>query len=487
MTEREPFSRRRFLQLLAAAGASQTFAGCGSETTDAPVPAVEKVIVVGAGFSGLTVANALASAGVAVEVIEGRDRLGGRLWTVDFGGTPIDLGGAWMHGIEGNPVACFAAANGISWTSAEVVDGTTSAFDPHSGFLPGMDLLEFVVGTMSRFEASIDEIRGALGAQASLEQAVAYYLDREGLRGDPRRYADFALRQGIVELFYGGPAELTSLTEIFRDEEFAGGNHFPSGGYGRMVEILARDLDIRLGEVVETISVADDGVRVETDGGVYRGSHVVVTVPLGILKAETIRFRPRLPEWKRAAIERLDMGNFEKVVLEFERSFWSEARRRNFVYLSDRYGEFPLYFDLGRYTRRPTLLCFYGGRFAREAAALDDEQVTTRVLQILEQMFPGAVHPPVRVARTRWFSDPFSYGSYSYVPVGASLEDMDRLGDPVGARLLFAGEATVPAYYGTVAAAMISGLREARRLLGRSAIDLSTGPAPDVGCSRSSA
>jgi len=59
---------------------------------------------------------------------------------------------------------------------------------------------------------------------------------------------------------------------------------------------------------------------------------------------------------------------------------------------------------------------------------------------------------------------------------------MDELGAPVGERLLFAGEATVPAYYGTVAAAMLSGLRETRRLLGREQIDLTTGPSPALGC-----
>lgn len=67
---------------------------------------------------------------------------------------------------------------------------------------------------------------------------------------------------------------------------------------------------------------------------------------------------------------------------------------------------------------------------------------------------------------TRWRDDPFARGSYTYLPVGASPDDMRVLAAPVGERLLFAGESTVPEYYGTVHAALLSVLREARRVGG---------------------
>lgn len=169
--------------------------------------------------------------------------------------------------------------------------------------------------------------------------------------------------------------------------------------------------------------------------------------------------------------------------MRFDRAFWLDARRRNFIYLSDRYGELPVYFNLLPFTHTPTLLCFYGGSYARAAAQLSDEQIVARAVAILTEIFGAVVTPPLSYLRTRWYTDPFARGSYSYVPVGASLADVDQLAQPVGERLLFAGEATVREYYGTVAAAMISGLREAKRLLGRGQIDLITGPAPEIGCS----
>ena len=79
--------------------------------TDVPVGAaepVERVVVIGAGIAGLTVANALTHGGVECVVVEARDRIGGRLHTVNLAGSPVDMGGSWMHTPIGNPMRAFA-------------------------------------------------------------------------------------------------------------------------------------------------------------------------------------------------------------------------------------------------------------------------------------------------------------------------------------------------------------------------------------------
>jgi monoamine oxidase len=458
-------SRRHLLRLLGLGAVASTLPSCSDAGRDLPGSGADPVLVIGAGFAGLAAADALRAAGRDVVVIEARERIGGRTWTVDFGGTPIDVGGAWMHGIDGNPVADLARRSGIGWRPAEVIDGTITGFDAQAGAVSLTDLVTYVAGPQADFEEAIGELRAALGPGASLAQAIDLFLDRSDLTGAHRRWADFGIRQAIVELFYGGPADLTSLDAIFLDSEFAGGNQFPDGGYASLVHALAQGLDIRTGEVVETVRWDERGVAVETSRATHRGSHAIVTVPLGVLKADTIRFDPVLPARKLDAIARLDMGNFEKVVLRFPRAFWLEPEHHTTVYFSETYGEFPIHFDLSRFTGQPDLLCFCGGRFARSIVERSDDDVIGRVLAILREVHGGAVPDPERALRTRWLADPFARGSYSYIPVGATPADMDALGEPAGPRLLFAGEATVRAYYGTVAAAMISGLREAERLL----------------------
>jgi polyamine oxidase len=458
-------SRRHLLRLLGLGAVASTLPACGDASSGGDGSASEPVLVIGAGFAGLAAADALHAAGRDVVVIEARERIGGRTWTVDFGGAPVDVGGAWMHGIDGNPVADLARRSGIGWRPAEVIDGTIAGFDARTGPVSLTDLVTYVAGPQTDFEERIDELRAALGPGASLAQAIDLFLDGTGLTGAQRRWADFGVRQAIVELFYGGPAELTSLDAIFVDSEFEGGNQFPDGGYARLVGTLAQGLDIRTGELVETVRWDDGGVVVETSRATHRGSHAIVTVPLGVLKADVIRFDPVLPARKRDAIARLDMGNFEKVVLRFPRAFWLEPEHHTTVYFSDTNGEFPIHFDLSRFTGKPDLLSFCGGSFARSIVERSDDDVIGRVLAILREVHGSGVPDPELALRTRWLADPFARGSYSYIPVGATPADMDALGDPAGPRLLFAGEATVREYYGTVAAAMISGLREAARLL----------------------
>jgi choline dehydrogenase-like flavoprotein len=97
--------------------------GGGAEVPGDLAGPVERVVVVGAGIAGLTVANALTHAGVACRVLEARDRVGGRLHTIDVGGRAIDMGGSWIHHPVGNPLRAFAEQVGVGWVDGNPLAG----------------------------------------------------------------------------------------------------------------------------------------------------------------------------------------------------------------------------------------------------------------------------------------------------------------------------------------------------------------------------
>ena len=214
---------------------------------------------------------------------------------------------------------------------------------------------------------------------------------------------------------------------------------------------------------VSAIASTDDGVSVTAAGAIYEGSAVIVTVPLGVLKAGAIAFDPPLSAAKQAAIERMEMGNLEKVVLTFDERWWGQGG--GWFIDAEASGRFPMVVDATDGAGTPTLVLLYGGRYSRSIqASSTDDTIVAEALTVLGEMYAAAPPTPAATLVTRWTTDPYAYGSYSYLPVGASDADVAALAAPEGDTVLFAGEATYWEYYQTVHGAILSGVREAERL-----------------------
>jgi monoamine oxidase len=306
-------------------------------------------------------------------------------------------------------------------------------------------------------------------------------LDRQGLQGEARRHAEFVIHL-IAESGDNYEWERISLDYWANYESpytGVGQGQFPVGGYRRLIQAMAGDTEARLHHRVERIERHRRGVAVLcTAGGKRRrlhGSHVVVTVPLGVLKARAIGFEPKLPKPKRQAIRRIGFGAFEKVAMAFDEPFWSDATHTHVLFMSDHAElELPLWLDLNEIEGAPALVAIGGGRCARQLYALapDDRLalVRTRLAEILGRDVPE----PVAWRSTNWHGSRFTRGAYSTILVGGSLADLDVLAQPVGGRVLFAGEATSQRL-GYADGAMSSGIREAKRLLRRPSVVLSAG------------
>jgi monoamine oxidase len=448
---------------------------------------VRRVIVVGAGVAGLTVANALRHGGIACTVLEARDRIGGRLHTVDVGGTRVDLGGSWIHHPIGNPLRVFADQVGVACADGDPLPAL-GGFDCASGHrLSRAEVDATLTMLYQTFETAIGEIQATLGtADLSVAQAIETFVAELNLSPTLARRA----RQGLRAVIEGESAdrpERQSARWMWHESEY-GGSYFgdlPDGGYRNLVEALAAGVDVRLGAEVTDVSVTDEEVRVQcADGSVQVGSHGVVTVPLGVLKSGTPAFAPPLPADRLAAIDRLGFGRLEKVVLTFDRPFWQDAGLSHLM-LFPRGAEEPTAWvmDLAAFGAGPTLQCFVFHSVTREVLSMSPDQAAAWFLEMYAAAYGGPCPAPVAVAVTAWGDDPYTGGAYTHIPPGAQPDDVDRLGQPVGGRLLFAGEHTQSARLAYADGAMTSGLREAKRLLGRPAVLL--GPVDDdVRCVR---
>jgi monoamine oxidase len=429
------------------------------------------LIVVGAGVAGLTTADAARCAGTEVVVLEARDRLGGRTCTVPLGSGWVDVGGAWVHHPFGNPLAEALAA-------ARIPTRNDGAFHSRMAvWSEGWVDAPLATALAAAAEADWDPAQAlaALPDSDRFVDGVEWFLADRALDGPARDLARFGLLWIVGAMVIGGPPDRISLAGAAEYAEGSGGNLVPDGGYRRLVEILSAGLDVRLETPVAAIEHGGTGVLVHSEQETFEGDRVVVTVPLGVLQAGSLKFDPPLGEDHATAVARLAMATIEKVVLRFPERFWPDPVWQIAHVDEDR--AFPVWLDFTRHTGAPTLVGFHNPPISRSLAGLEPGRRVGVALDVLREMF-GPIPEPEETLVTDWSGDPWARGSYSYIPVGAGAEDMRRLAEPVSDRLCLAGEATVPESYGTVQAAFESGLRAARWTLGEPPRELSLGAVP---------
>jgi monoamine oxidase len=436
---------------------------------------VERVLVVGAGIAGLTIANAMAHAGVECLVLEARDRVGGRLHTIDLGGSPVDLGGSWIHHPIGNPMRQIAADLGIECRPGDPMP-TLAAFDVPTGtWMSPAEVKETLTRQLERFSAALPDLRSRLGPAASAADGIEAFLADTELSGDALRRTRQSLR-AEVEADTAGRPEDQSLEWLWTQMEYGGDllGVLPVGGYTSVVNAVAAGLDVRLEWPAAEVTRAGDRVSVASASGeTETGSHVVVTVPLGVLKKGLPGFDPPLPPERNAAIGRLGFGRYEKVALRFARPFWRDAGWSHLT-LFPAEPDLPAswIFDLDAFGAGPILACHV---FHSTTARLRGASPAEAAAWLTDQLSAAMGEPcpePVAIAVTGWADDPYTAGAYSSVPPGSTNADLDLLGTPVAGRLLFAGEHTHSARAGYADGALTSGIREAKRLLGTPAVSL---------------
>ncbi|HTR87439.1 MAG TPA: FAD-dependent oxidoreductase [Reyranella sp.] len=436
----------------------------------------ERVIVIGAGMAGLVAARLLHDSGFKVTVLEARQRLGGRVWTDDRVGASVDLGGSWVHGVEGNPLALWSDKLGVRLISSEadrlIIDERASAHtrtaQRRKAFM-GVAAFNTAIAFAGWKSKFLTNVRGP--RSISVKDAIEPLLRAPWLpEVDRLVVATFVEGSEGVN---GSVWDQLSAEEWFPTEGLDG-NAQPQGGFHPLIEDAARGLDVRLRSPVTALAWNGSGVVATLDSGErLEAERAVVTLPVGLLRDGRFRLDPLPPAEQQKAIGRLGYGAgvLAKVYIRFPHVFWPDKSKwfGRLPDAPDRRGTFNTFVSHVEETGLPILLSFANGhaavRFDRE---LSDEEVKDSALASLRKMFGGNKVPePEAFVFPRWLSDPWSLGGYSYPAIGSPPEDHFDHARPLGDRVFFAGEATEPTEYGTVHAALWSAEQTAEAIFRR--------------------
>ena len=433
----------------------------------------ERVIVVGAGMAGLVAARLLHDSGFDVTVLEARDRLGGRVWTDARIGAPVDLGGSWVHGVEGNPLTLWCGKLGVELVENQ---GDRLLIDERATSPTREGQRRRAVMGRAAFKAAIEwaswkskamtAVRGP--RSISVKDAVEPLLRAKWLPEIDRLVVGTFVE--MSEGVNGSVWDQLSAEEWFPTEGLDR-NAQPRGGFQPLLDDAVRGLRVRLGAVAERIVWNERSATAFLKGGeTIEAERVLVTVPLALLRAGLPAIEP-MPEEQSLAIGRVGYGAgvLGKIYLRFPRRFWPEQPKW-FGRLPDTpesRGTFNTWVNHEGETGQPILLSFCNGHSAvRLDRTASDEEVKEVALGSLRKMFPNQVMAPEAMVFPRWLSDPWSQGGYSYPAVGSAPEDRETHARPLGRRVFFAGEATEPVEYGTVHAALWSGEQAAEAIFG---------------------
>jgi len=427
---------------------------------DASASGRKRIVVIGAGLAGLAAASELQQRGHEVVVLEARDRIGGRIWTSNrWPGMPLDLGATWIHGVKGNPLTALADEVGARRVVTRYERSIT--YNTAGSVLSAAeeDRLEKLRKQVFRALRKAQQRE----ADASIRRVMAPLMRELDESSEAYRFINFILNSEI-EQEYSGSAESLSAHWYDSGKAFGGDDALFVQGYEVITNFLASTLPIELEQVVKEFQWGRSPIRVITHKTEFLADHVVVTLPLGVLQADSVRFVPELPRNKRQAIARLGMGVLNKCYLRFPEVFWP-ADVDWLEHIPAEPGVWTEWVSFQRAAKLPILLGFNAADRGSAIEAWPDREIVASAMSTLRTIYGAGIPEPVDYQMTRWATDPYSLGSYSYNALGSTPVMRKNLAAPLKGRLFFAGEATEQDYFSTAHGAYLSGLRAARQVL----------------------
>jgi monoamine oxidase len=409
------------------------------------------VIIIGAGIAGLAAGYQLKNSGVTDFIIlEAQDYVGGRIKTFLEWGQPVELGAEFIHG-EHTITAEIARTLNLDYINThediKLIDsaGTALTHDKKQLFFA---LSEYVIEHGKHGVSVYDVIeKNTLTDDLTIKQLV--HMSFADLEGDDSDKLDSG-----------------ALRDAFNYEKYNGDNILLKDGYQQIVDFFNQDLPISLESPVSTINYGNDDVTVMlASGEELRAKKVIITVSLGVLQNKGITFRPELPADKLTAINKLGMGHTMKLFLRFKEPHNATDL---FHYADGANGSLQTISNWWASATNPYVLVGYcGGSRSGEVLGLPEDRLIQKVLEDLSIVLGKNIENDlVDYKISRWDTNLFTLGSYSYHPVDTMMKDREALASPTADTLFWAGEATnADENYATVQGAILSGYRAAAEVI----------------------
>lgn len=429
------------------------------------------VIVVGAGFAGLSAAYELSRSGYSVIVLEARDRIGGRVHTVRApfaGGQHAEAGGEYVdipHRVLRGYVREFGLGledvrkGGGNLRTAAYIDGRMRRW----ASLADWPSLRPYYRRLYELARPLDpDDPAAAGAELD-EFSAADLIRRAGVRGSARLVLETQIRDD-----YGAEASELSLLGVaaaervyFNTPDRAVEVFRIRGGNARLAEELARrsTAEIRRSSPVVRVERGDSGVSVSTAGETLSADWCVLAAPLPALRA--ISFRPALPAALSGAIAEMSYARVAKTLVQYRTRFW-----RRLGLSGDTFTDLPLGTTWEATNRQPgrrgVLIAYAAGRAHDALAARAGGDAARTVVRYLNQVYPGSRRAAIAVDSIDWTADPYAGGCWMAAGPGQVVPYWRAVREPVG-RIVLAGEhaSTMPGY---MEGALRSGVAAARTI-----------------------
>lgn len=453
-------SRRHFLAVTAGASALPLGAGAlpfgmgfgasafaqvlvPQSSPSLDLPREVDVAVIGAGAAGLAAGHELRRQGRSFVIIEARSRTGGRIFTDRSLGGLFDAGAQFIHWGERNPWRNVAQDLKVEISEDNSWGGPAIVFSGGRALTPEERMQRS--GGFGRVRMMVDS-----AARSGTDMSFA-----DAVRGAPEARMAAA---GLTRFTLGEEPEHASIADY--EQLWAGDDYILPGGYGSLVARYGEGLPVALSTPASVVRWDANGVVIETPRGNLRARALIVTVPVGVLKAGSIRFVPELPLATLEALDGLGMGALTKIALAYDPAKLGATDAEDFFDISPEGGSTS--FELRHRGQSGLALALLGGDHARAICALGERGAVDYALERLGVMLGGNARAAFGEGRLAgWWTDPFARGSYSIAKPGR-LAARTALATPVGERIFIAGEATAGGGAMTGGGAYLEGVRAAQ-------------------------